>query len=249
MYGTSPLIGKFRVIWYSQRMSSSVLRTVVDRGRSRGCRQRPLFSQPRPPLRGFGALLRSSGAPPRRDPAAAWEEGPISDLCRPLDSAKRRFCPPGGAKAVKSVAVMKVRMLLRNRREAKLLFSANTFSTSLPVATVTTGQNSAYNLYIIPNSDASPFDSTCAMCVFVDPGHASDATDMAWHHGMSDGRLDRTAFGDGLFVRQASPHHKLYLVIKEPMCTQSDPPQGMTEPCHEASHDEVTSIPLTSRIR
>ena len=148
MYGISPLIRKFRVIWYSQRMSSSVLRTVVDRGRSRGCRQRPLFSQPRPPLRGFGALLRSGLVARRR----RGRRAPISYLCRPLDSAKRRFCPRGGAKAVKSVAVMKVRMLLRNRREAKLLFSANTFSTSLPVATVTTGQNSAYNLYIILNS-------------------------------------------------------------------------------------------------
>ena len=185
MYGISPLIGKFRVMWFSQRMSSSVLRTVVDRGRSRGCRQRPFFSQPRPPLRGFGALLRSGLVARRR----RGRRAPISYLCGPLDSAKRRFCPRGGAKAVKSVAVMKVRMLLRNRREAKLLFSANTFSTSLPVATVTTGQSSAYNLHIIPNSDASPFDSTCAMCVFVDPGHASDATDMAsWNERRTTGR-------------------------------------------------------------
>ena len=175
MYGISPLIEKFRVMWFSQRMSSSVLRTVVDRGRSRGCRQRP-FSQPRPPLRGFGALLRSDVFARRR----RGRRGPISDLCGPLDSAKRRFCPRGGAKAVKSVAVMKVRMLLRNRREAKLLFSANTFSTSLPVTTVTRGQN----------SDASPFDPTCAMCVFVGPGHASDATDSmaSWNERRADAR-------------------------------------------------------------
>ena len=138
-------------------------------------------------------------------PAAAWEEGPISYLCRPLDSAKRRFCPRGGAKAVKSVAVMKVRMLLRNRSEAKLLFSANTFSTSLPVTTVTRGQN----------SDASPFEPTCAMCVFVGPGHASDATDSmaSWNERRADGRTDGregAALGAAcLSVRPPMPHHKL----------------------------------------